>query len=80
MKKLIFLLLLLPTVIFSQNTWVNFKVQFDYYAPSESNFFMVETGTGTQVFYHQPTTPYEYIDTIIFVMKTYKIKNGNKLI
>ena len=36
-------------VAFGQNSWVNFKVQFDFYAPQESNFFMVENGSGTQV-------------------------------
>ena len=44
MKKLLFLLLLLPTLLFSQtlpNSWVNFKVQYDFYGWQESNFFMV---------------------------------------
>ena len=66
MKKIL-LLLLLPALVFSQNTWVNFKVQFDFYAPQESNFFMVENGTGTQVFYYAPTVPYEYLDTTILL-------------
>jgi hypothetical protein len=67
MKKLLLLLLLIPNLLLSQTTdsWVNFKVQFDYYAPQESNFFMVETGSGTQVFYYAPTTSYEYLDTTI---------------
>ena len=45
MKNLI-LLLLLPFVTFSQNTWVNYQVQFDFYAPSESHFFMVSDANG----------------------------------
>ena len=69
MKKLLFILLLLPTILLSQtpDSWVNFKVQFDFYAPSESNFFMVETGSGSQVFFHQPTVSYEYLDTTILI-------------
>ena len=68
MKKLILLLLtLFSTTVFSQNSWVNFKVQFDFYAPSESNFFMVENGSGSQVFFHQPTVSYEYLDTTILI-------------
>ena len=70
MKKLIILLLtLFTTTLFAQTTdsWVNFKVQFDFYAPSESNFFMVENGSGSQVFFHQPTVAYEYLDTTILV-------------
>ena len=44
MKKLLVLLALLPTLLLAQQTdsWVRFAVQFDFYAPSESNFFMVE--------------------------------------
>ena len=64
MKKLILILFtLFSTTLFSQNSWVNFKIQFDFYAPSESNFFMVENGTGTQVIFYQPTVSYEYLDT-----------------
>ena len=67
MKKLLFILLLIPSLLLSQTTdsWVNFKVQFDFYAPQESNFFMVENGSGTQVFYYAPTISYEYLDTTI---------------
>ena len=68
MRKLLFLLLLLPTVILAQTTdsWVNFKVQYDFYAPSESNFFMVEdTLLGDTVMFHQPTMAYQYLDTTI---------------
>ena len=64
-KVLLFLLLLISQNLFSQDSWVNFKVQYDFYAPSESNWFMVENSSGTQVFFHQPTIPYEYLDTTI---------------
>ena len=52
-------------VAFGQNTWVNFKVQYDFYGVQESNFFMVNDSSGQQVFYHQPTVSYEYLDTTI---------------
>ena len=67
MKRILVLLLLLPTILLSQTTdsWVNFKIQFDFYAPTESNFFMVENGSGTQVIFYQPTTAYEFLDTTI---------------
>ena len=74
MKKLIFLLLFLPAVIFGQttpNTWVNFKVQYDFYGWQESNFFMVNDSSGQQVFFHQPTYAYQYLDTTI------NINSGN---
>jgi len=65
MKKILLLILLFPALLFSQNTWVNFKVQFDFYAPSESNFFMVNDSSGQQQFFYQPTIAYEYLDTTI---------------
>ena len=68
MKKLQLLLLtlLIPFLGFAQNnTWVRFQVQFDFYAPQESNFFMVNDSTGTQQFFYQPTDPYEVLDTVI---------------
>ena len=65
MKKLILILLLLPALLFGQNSWVNFKVQFDFYAPSESNFLMVNDSSGLQQFFYQPTVAYEYLDTTI---------------
>ena len=72
MKKFIFILLILqacvaPKECCGQNTWVNFRVMFDFYGPQESNFFMVSNTNGDTAMYHQPTTPYEYIDTIIFL-------------
>ena len=65
--KNILLILLLPVLVFSQDTWVNFKVQFDFYAPSESNFFMVNDSSGTQAIFYQPTVAYEYLDTTILL-------------
>jgi hypothetical protein len=66
MKKIL-LLLLLPTLLFSQNTWVNYQVQFDFYAPSESHFFMVSDANGDTAMFYQPTTPYEFLDTTIYI-------------
>ena len=70
MRKLLFLLAILPSVLFAQTTdsWVNFKVQYDFYAPSESNFFMVADSTGDTVMFHAPTIPYEYLDTTIDII------------
>ena len=66
MKKLLFLLLLLPSVIFAQtDSWVKFAVQYDYWAPQESAFTFVSNANGDTVLYHQPTTPWEYLDTIV---------------
>ena len=64
MRKLLLLLLLIPTLLFSQDSWVRFQVQFDFYAPAESNFFMVSDSTGDTSMFYQPTTQYEYLDTI----------------
>ena len=65
MKKILSILLLLPSLLFSQNSWVRFEVQFDFYAPTESNFFMVSDNNGDTSIFFQPTTLYEYLDTII---------------
>tara|TARA_R110000803_G_scaffold7155_2_gene23042 strand:- start:1975 stop:6060 length:4086 start_codon:yes stop_codon:yes gene_type:complete len=68
MKKIQILLLtlLIPFLGFTQNdSWVRFQVQFDFYAPAESNFFMVSDSTLDSTFFYQPTQPYEYLDTII---------------
>ena len=66
MRKILFLLLL-PLSILAQDSWVNFKVQFDFYAPQESNFFMVSDSLGDTSIFFQPTVPYEYLDTTIAV-------------
>ena len=67
MKKILFILLLLPTLLLSQDSWVRFQVQFDFYAPTESNFFMISDASGDTSMFYQPTTQYEYLDTIIDV-------------
>tara|TARA_R110002012_G_scaffold1455_19_gene6222 strand:- start:13563 stop:16133 length:2571 start_codon:yes stop_codon:yes gene_type:complete len=73
MKKLLFILLLTivscaaPKNCCAYDSWVRFQVQFDYYAPTESNFFMVSDSTGDTSIFYQPTTQYEYLDTIIDV-------------
>jgi len=63
MKKL--LLLLLPLNMLAQQSWVHFQVMFDFYAPQESNFFMVSNSTGDTAIFVQPSAPYEYLDTIL---------------
>jgi hypothetical protein len=71
MKKLLFILLLLPTILLSQtpDSWVNFKVQYDYYGWQESSWFMVEdTITGDTVIFHEPTIPYQLLDTTIDII------------
>ena len=76
MKKILFLLALLPTMLLAQtDSWVRFAVQYDYYAPQESNFFMVEdTISGDTVMFHQPTVPYEVLDTVV------NINSGNYVV
>ena len=74
MKKLITFLFLL-NVAFAQDSWVNFKVQYDFYGPSESNFFMVkDTVNGDTVMFHAPSVSYEFLDTTI------DLNSGNYLI
>ena len=69
MKKIQILLLtlLIPFLGLSQTTdsWVNFKVQYDFYGVQESNWFMVADSTGDTTIFHQPTTPYQFLDTTI---------------
>ena len=65
MKKLLLLLLLLTFNTSAQNSWVRFQVMFDFYGPSESNFFMVSNNNGDTAIFVQPSTPYEYLDTIL---------------
>ena len=64
---LLILFILMSHIAVAQNSWVNFKVQFDFYAPQESNFFMVNDSTGQQQFFYQPTVAYEYLDTTIIL-------------
>jgi len=67
MRKLLLILLLLPFIGLGQNTWVNYQVQYDFYAPAESHFFMVSDANGDTAMFHQPTTSYEFLDTTIFI-------------
>ena len=67
MRKLLLILLLLPFIGLGQNTWVNYQVQYDFYAPAEAHFFMVSDANGDTAMFHQPTTPYEFLDTTIFI-------------
>ena len=67
MKKLLLLLLLLTFNTSAQNSWVRFQVMFDYYGPSESNFFMVSNNNGDTAIFVQPNTPYQYLDSIVFL-------------
>ena len=63
MKNLL-LLLLLPLNILAQQSWVHFQITFDFYGPSESSFFMVSDNGDTAI-YVQPTSPYQYLDTVV---------------
>ena len=71
MKKLLVLLALLPTILFAQpgppptDSWVRFAVQYDFWANQESSFTFVSDVNGDTLLYHEPTTPFEYLDTII---------------
>ena len=49
----------------AQNSWVQFTVQYDFYAPQESNFMFVSNANGDTLLYHAPTTTYETLDTVI---------------
>ena len=65
MRKLLLILLLLPTFLLAQDSWVNFKVQYDYWAPGESEFTFVSNSNGDTLLYHEPAVPYELLDTLI---------------
>ena len=67
MKKLLFLLVFLPTMLLAQtpDSWVQFAVQYDYWGNQESAFTFVSDANGDTVLYHQPTQPWEYLDTIV---------------
>ena len=65
--SLVWIVLLLCSAVNAQSeedSWVNFAVQYDWWAPQESNFTFVSNTNGDTIFYHQPTLPYEYLDTI----------------
>ena len=66
MKRLLLVLALLPTMLVAQtDSWVQFAVQYDYWGNQESAFTFVSDANGDTVLYHQPTQPWEYLDTIV---------------
>ena len=64
MKKLFIFLVLLPTFLFSQNSWFNLEVQYDYYGPQES--ISLVTQNGDTLVSHTPTNPFENFQTLVF--------------
>ena len=67
MRLILFLLTFIPFVTFSQtDSWVRFAVQYDYWADQESSFSFVTNANGDTILYHEPTTPWEYLDTIVY--------------
>ena len=65
MKKLILLLLLIPQLVISQNSWFNLEVQYDYYGPQES--ISLVTQNGDTLVSHTPTNPFENFQTLVLV-------------
>ena len=72
MKKILYtvLILLLPLILIAQpgpptDSWVRFAVQYDFWGPDESAFTFVSNTNGDTVLYHQPSDPWEYLDTIV---------------
>ena len=64
MKKLILLVLLIPQLILSQDSWFNIQVQFDSYGPQES--FIVVDQVGDTLVNHAPTNPSEFFETLVY--------------
>jgi len=68
MKKYLMILwyVLISTSATAQtDSWVRFAVQYDYWGNQESAFTFVSDVNGDTVFYHEPTQPWEYLDTIV---------------
>jgi len=63
MKKLVLLLLLIPQLVVSQNSWFNLEVQFDQFGPSES--FMLISQAGDTLVNHTPSIPNEFFQTYV---------------
>ena len=63
-KLLISLLLIIPFLGTAQDSWFNLEVQFDFYGPSES--FVLLTQQGDTLVQHQPTVPYEILQTLVY--------------
>ena len=64
MKKLILLLLLIPQLVISQDSWFNLEVQFDYYGPTES--FALISQAGDTLVNHTPTQQFEFYQTLVY--------------
>ena len=64
MKRLFIFLVLLPSLLFAQDSWFNLEVQFDYYGPSES--FALITQSGDTLVNHTPSQPFEFFQTLVF--------------
>ena len=67
MKKFLLLLAFLPTILLAQPgpSWVRFEVQYDFWGPDESAFTFVSNANGDTILYHEPSDPWEYLDTIV---------------
>ena len=61
----------MPTILLAQpgppptDSWVRFAVQYDYWGNQESAFTFVSNTNGDTVLYHEPTQPWEYLDTVV---------------
>mgnify|MGYP003661745317 FL=1 len=63
MKKIL-LILLLPILSFSQNSYIVVEAQYDSFGPAESELYITD-GNNDTILYHAPTVQFEYyIDTI----------------
>ena len=64
-KHLIYLLMMIPFFGMAQSndSWFNLEVQFDFYGPSES--FVLLSQNGDTLVNHQPTVPYEILQTLV---------------
>ena len=70
MRNIISIILFTLALLFvgntsAQNSWVQFTVQYDFYAPQESNFMFVSNTNGDTLLYHTPTTTYETLDNLL---------------
>jgi len=67
MKRFLMLMAIIWSFSLSAQTdsWVNFAVQYDYWASQESGFTFVSNANGDTILYHEPTQPWEYLDTIV---------------
>tara|TARA_R100001015_G_C4634386_1_gene200809 strand:- start:2818 stop:5112 length:2295 start_codon:yes stop_codon:yes gene_type:complete len=64
MKKLLLILLLLPTLLLAQNSYIVIEAQYDSWGPQESEFYITDAQSDT-IYHHQPTVQSEYLlDTL----------------